>query len=141
MRPCHCLLAARSQPGGKSCRGTRFPFREMGVLPAAQRRGALLSPVRGSLSFLLPISSSPSIHGAPSFLCPYSLWLLSSPLFSTSSFASFKNAIRGLPSYQLTVPVKTLTLKALCFHCRGMGSIPGQGTKIPRGTAKQNKQI
>ena len=39
------------------------------------------------------------------------------------------------------VPVKTLTLKALHYHCRGMGSIPGQGTKIPCGTAKQNKQI
>jgi len=34
-------------------------------------------------------------------------------------------------------------VKTLCFHCRGMGLIPGQATKILNacGIAKTNKQI
>ena len=30
-------------------------------------------------------------------------------------------------------------VKTLCLHCRGHGSIPGRGTKIPPA-AKKNKQ-
>ena len=29
-----------------------------------------------------------------------------------------------------------LVVRILGFHCRGPGSIPGQGTEIPRGVAK-----
>ena len=32
-------------------------------------------------------------------------------------------------------------VRTLCFHCRGTVSIPGRGTKIPRGAQRSQKKI
>ena len=117
---CACVIASwlhAPSLGASRSEGPGFLSEKWGFCQPRKGR-AFLSPVIGSLFFLLCISSTP----------PFKEHL---PLLLS------KMPLGDFPD----VPVKTLTLKALHYHCRGMGSIPSQGTKISCGTAKQNKQI
>ena len=137
---CACVIASwlhAPSLGASRSEGPGFLSEKWGFCQPRKGR-AVLSPVIGSLFFLLCISSTPPFKEHLPFFVHIPSGS-SSPLFFSLPLPLLlsKMPLEDFPD----VPVKTLTLKALHYHCRGMGSIPGQGTKIPCGTAKQNKQI
>ena len=62
----------------------------------------------------------------------------SGPLYSvgTSSDMETLVSIVSFKDEEWGSSLVCLVVRILGFHCRGPGSIPGQGTEIPRGVAK-----
>ena len=129
-------------PQERFCRISQASVCPVGHLLAVAVKGKLVQLAPLSRAFLCPDVREPEGDKCPGCCAPLvSLCNVTAQGDTVTGWGQLKEMTarrEGFKIEQGEFPSSSV-FKTLCFHCRGMGSIPGRGIKIhvPLGTVKE----